>query len=123
MSCCSPSRGPDGPASNADAPAPNSADAPAANSGATAQDAGALVDLPGGRFMMSNDDQGYPEDGEGPAHEIELSPFRISPVAVTNDRFAEFVDATGHVSEAERYGWSFVFAGFLPDEFPETRGV
>ena len=35
-------------------------------------------------------------------------------------RFAEFVDATGHVTDAERYGWSFVFAGLLPDDFPDT---
>ena len=36
---------------------------------------------------------------------------------------AEFVDATGHVTEAERFGWSFVFAGLLPPDFPPTRGV
>jgi sulfatase modifying factor 1 len=33
------------------------------------------------------------------------------------------VEATGHVSEAERYGWSFVFGGLLPDDFEETRAV
>ena len=27
------------------------------------------------------------------------------------------------VTEAERFGWSFVFAGLLPDDFPETRSV
>ena len=41
----------------------------------------------------------------------------------SNARFAAFVDATGHVTEAERFGWSFVFAGFLPDDFPDTRAV
>ena len=34
-----------------------------------------------------------------------------------------FVRATGHVTAAERFGWSFVFAGLLPDDFPPTRGV
>ena len=29
----------------------------------------------------------------------------------------------GHVTEAERFGWSFVFGGLLPDDFPPTRGV
>ena len=38
----------------------------------------------------------------------------------TSTRFAE---ATGHVTDAERYGWSFVFGGLLPDDFPPTRGV
>ena len=27
------------------------------------------------------------------------------------------------MTDAERYGWSFVFAGLLPDDFPETRAV
>ena len=42
---------------------------------------------------------------------------------MTNEAFAEFVGATGHVSDAERYGWSFVFAAFLPEGFPDTRAV
>ena len=27
------------------------------------------------------------------------------------------------MTDAERYGWSFVFGGLLPDDFPPTRGV
>jgi formylglycine-generating enzyme required for sulfatase activity len=52
-----------------------------------------------------------------------LTGFRIDPHAVSNDRFAEFVSSTGYVTDAERYGWSFVFGGLLPDDFPPTRGV
>jgi sulfatase modifying factor 1 len=73
--------------------------------------------------MGSVDPLAYAADGEGPVHEVELSAFAIDAVAVTNDRFAGFVDATGHRTEAERFGWSFVFGGFLPDDFPDTRGV
>ena len=40
-----------------------------------------------------------------------------------NDEFAAFVDATGHVTEAEQFGWSFVFGGLLPEDFPDTRAV
>ena len=65
----------------------------------------------------------YDADGEGPIHVVELSAFRLAAHTVTNADFAAFVDATGHVSDAERFGWSFVFAGLLPDEFPDTRGV
>jgi formylglycine-generating enzyme required for sulfatase activity len=65
----------------------------------------------------------YPGDGEGPAHEVEVRAFAIDRYAVTNEAFAAFVAATGHVSDAERYGWSFVFGGFLPDDFPDTRAV
>lgn len=68
-------------------------------------------------------DEGYPEDGEGPAHQVELSPFAMDVTTVTNEMFAGFVDETGHETEAERWGWSFVFAGFLPNDFPPTRGA
>ncbi len=65
----------------------------------------------------------YPGDGEGPVHEVILSPYAIDPYAATNHVFAAFVDATGYVTDAERYGWSFVFAGLLPTDFPDTRAV
>lgn len=73
--------------------------------------------------MGSEPGQGYPADGEGPVHEVLLRPFEVAPLAVTNDEFAAFADATGLVTLAERDGWSFVFAGFLPDDFPPTRAV
>jgi formylglycine-generating enzyme required for sulfatase activity len=74
-----------------------------------------MVLLPGGTFRMGTEDpDGFREDGEGPVRDITVSPFWIDVHAVTNERFAAFVDATGYVTEAERFGWSFVFAGFLP---------
>ena len=33
-----------------------------------------------------------------------------------------FVEATGYVTEAETFGWSFVFAGLLPDDFRRHAG-
>jgi sulfatase modifying factor 1 len=83
-----------------------------------------LVELAGGPFTMgTNGRYGYPADGEGPAHEVVLSPFSISRHSVTNREFAAFVTATGHRTDAERIGWSFVFGGLLPDDFPDTRAV
>ena len=82
-----------------------------------------MVELPGGRFLMGTDEGGYPSDGEGPVRPVVLSPFAISATAVTTADFAAFTDATGHVTTAEREGWSFVFAGHLPDDFEATRGV
>jgi sulfatase modifying factor 1 len=85
---------------------------------------GQLVALPAGSFPMGSEaDHAYPGDGEGPVHVVEVGPFAIDPLAVTNDAFTAFAAATGHVTEAERYGWSFVFGGLLPDDFPETQGV
>jgi formylglycine-generating enzyme len=83
-----------------------------------------MVRIQGGAFCMGTEDRwSYPADGEGPVHEVEISSFRMDATAVSNSQFAEFVDATGYVTEAERYGWSFVFAGLLPDDFPPTRAV
>ncbi|MEV4615284.1 formylglycine-generating enzyme family protein [Kitasatospora sp. NPDC049258] len=74
-----------------------------------------LLALPGGRFLMGTDDPvALPADGEGPVREIELGAFRISPTTVTNAEFASFVKDTGYVTDAERFGSSFVFGGFLP---------
>jgi formylglycine-generating enzyme required for sulfatase activity len=83
-----------------------------------------MVRLAGGAFLMGTEDvDGYPVDGEGPVHRVTVSPFWIDRYAVTNARFGEFVAASGHVTAAERFGWSFVFSGLLPDDFPDTRGV
>ena len=83
-----------------------------------------LVAIPAGRFTMGTSDaRGYPADGEGPEHDVELSAFAIGVHAVTNDEFAAFVAATGHRSTAEHFGTSFVFGGLLPDDFAPTRGV
>lgn len=82
-----------------------------------------MVSLPGGTFLMGTDEVGFPEDGEGPVREVTVGPFAIDRFAVSNGRFASFVDASGYVTEAERFGWSFVFVGLLPRWFPDTRAV
>jgi len=73
-----------------------------------------LIELPGGPFTMGTDnDEGFQEDGEGPARRVTVDAFAIDPFTVTNDDFARFVDETGYVTDAERYGWSFVFHTFV----------
>jgi formylglycine-generating enzyme len=73
-----------------------------------------MVRLPGGTFLMGTDDgQGFSEDGEGPVRKITLDPFLFSPYATTNAEFSAFVEATGYKTEAERFGWSFVFHRFI----------
>ncbi|MDR6553204.1 formylglycine-generating enzyme family protein [Paenibacillus qinlingensis] len=80
------------------------------------QDEG-LIYLPGGEFLMGTDvAEGFPNDGEGPIRTIELSPFYLDACTVTNEQFAKFIRQTGYVTEAERFGWSFVFHLFVPDK-------
>ncbi|MFF3399892.1 formylglycine-generating enzyme family protein [Streptomyces sp. NPDC002659] len=115
-SCCTPGRDGDSPRAPASAsaePQTNAADA-----------APRLVRLEGGWFRMGSDDAlAYPEDGEGPVRRVRVSSFGLDPYCVTNALFADFVSATGHVTDAERYGASFVFGGLLPADFPPTRAV
>ncbi len=58
-----------------------------------------LVFIPGGRFLMGSD-RHYPD--EGPAREVEVDDFWIEATPVANRQFAEFVEATGYVTLAER---------------------
>jgi sulfatase modifying factor 1 len=83
-----------------------------------------LVHLQGGTFLMGSvDPAGHPLDGEGPVRAVTLDPFSIDAVAVSNRRFARFVEATSYRTEAERYGWSFVFFAFLTKDAPQTQGI
>jgi sulfatase modifying factor 1 len=112
--CCAPSRPRDaGPVTQArgDDVATGSADS------------AVLVDLPGSEFLMGYENGPYPGDGEGPVRKVRLDPFRISATTVSNAEFAAFVRATGHITTAEWFGWSFVFAGLLPHDHPPTRAM
>jgi sulfatase modifying factor 1 len=58
-----------------------------------------LVSIAGGEFRMGSDGH-YPE--EAPAHRVRVGAFAIDRFAVTNARFAAFVEATGYVTVGER---------------------
>jgi len=76
-----------------------------------------MILLDGGRFYMGTEDkEGFPTDGEGPIREVTIDPFYMDRHPVTNEQFREFVQATGYKSEAEQYGWSFVFHRHIPKE-------
>ncbi|MCJ8336661.1 MAG: formylglycine-generating enzyme family protein, partial [Epibacterium sp.] len=64
-----------------------------------------------------------PDDGEGPLRAARLKPFRMGAKTVTNAEFASFVEDTGYVTEAERFGWSFVFWSEVPPEIEMTQGI
>lgn len=53
-------------------------------------------------------------DGESPQRTVRLKPFGIARHAVTVAAFARFVEETGYQTDADRFGWSYVFAGLLP---------
>src|SRR5689334_6553522 len=55
--------------------------------------------VPGSTYMMGSDHH-YPE--EAPAHPVRVDGFWIDEAPVTNGQFLTFVNATGHVSFAEK---------------------
>ena len=74
-----------------------------------------MVSLPGGTFLMGTDfAEGFPADGEGPVRPVTLRPFSIDLHPVTNHVFRQFVEATRYRTDAERFGWSFVFWLHIP---------
>ena len=81
--------------------------------------------LPGGDSFIGTDRPLLPVDGEAPCRPVHVAPFGLDAVAVTNRRFAEFIAATGHVTDAERFNWSFVFHSRLaqPDLYPAPVGT
>ena len=82
--------------------------------GGSEPSANGMVELPGGPFLMGAASDGDGDlDGEGPVREVTLRPFAIDAHTVTNVQFAAFIEATGYVTEAERFGWSFVFRRHL----------
>jgi sulfatase modifying factor 1 len=72
------------------------------------------VALTGGRFLMGSEDpDARSPDGEGPVREVQVSAFWMDATAVTNEKFAQFIRETGHITDAERHGSSFVFYGLV----------
>lgn len=101
-SCCAPGRGP--------AVAAGPAVLERIRTGLT----DGMVLLADGEFLMGTDaTYGFAADGEGPAHAVTLEAFHVDATCVTNEQFNAFVNATGYKTEAERFGWSFVFYGHL----------
>lgn len=111
-SCCAASRS-SGPA----APISEKPQAPTIDLVADAgsqPDGGVIVSLPGGEFLMGSAAADINAgDGESPVRVQWVVPFRISAHTVSNAQFAQFVAATGYITEAERFGWSYVFTSFL----------
>lgn len=59
-----------------------------------------MVWIPAGSFMMGSHDSVFPD--EIPAHRVRLDGFWMDRTEVTNRQFAEFIEATGYVTLAEK---------------------
>ena len=91
--------------------------------GAARRVAAHAVEIPGGRALVGTGRAELADDGEGPVRRVAVKPFLLGATTVTNAEFAAFVEATSHVTEAERWGWSFVFWSDVPKAAGPTEGV
>lgn len=87
-----------------------------------------MIRLEGGSYWMGYEGpEAWVEDGEGPIREVTVDPFWLDVTTVTNTDFAKFVEATGYVTESEKFGWAYVFIGQLSDskqrKLRETKTV
>lgn len=64
-------------------------------------------------FTMGTDKPVFAADGEGPARNVTVDAFYLDVTEVSNSQFAEFVAATGFVTEAEKFGNSFVLESLI----------
>jgi sulfatase modifying factor 1 len=81
-------------------------------SSALPTDHGDMAWIPGGVFLMGSD-RHYPE--EAPAHRVKVDGFWIDRHTVTNAQFRRFVEATGHVTLAEKPANAADYPGAKPE--------
>jgi sulfatase modifying factor 1 len=71
-----------------------------------------MIRIPSGGTQMGSD-RHYPD--EGPIRRVTVDSFSIDRSPVTNERFAEFVDATGYVTVAEHAPDPALYPGAPPE--------
>ncbi|KAL8212676.1 UNVERIFIED_CONTAM: Formylglycine-proteinrating enzyme [Gekko kuhli] len=65
---------------------------------------------------MGTDEPAIQQDGESPARRVHVDSFYMDRYEVSNAEFEKFVNATGYLTEAEKFGDSFVFEGMLSEQ-------
>ena len=76
-----------------------------------------MIQVPAGLYEIgTNEADGFSADREGPKLSLALPGYMVDETTVTNASFEKFIAATGYITEAERFGWSFVFHYFLNEK-------
>ncbi len=78
-----------------------------------------MVYIRGGTFRMGFE---HAYDDERPLHGVTVKPFFLDRVEVTNGQFAEFVETTGYITQAERDGYAWCFLEGA-DDFQAIAGA
>jgi formylglycine-generating enzyme required for sulfatase activity len=80
------------------------------------KDNSVMVYVPDGEFIMGSSDSDASADSEKPLHSVKLDEFWIDKYEVTNADFAQFVEATGYQTDAEKEGLSKTWRDAAEDE-------
>lgn len=68
-----------------------------------------IIWLDGGQSHVGTDTPEIGADGEAPRRQVTIKPFGLSKYSVTNRQFSDFVADTEYRTDAEMFGWSYVF--------------
>ncbi|KAL7300999.1 hypothetical protein TKK_0006272 [Trichogramma kaykai] len=79
-----------------------------------------MAEIKAGVYHIGTDQPFFVNDGEGPRRAVDIDGFFMDKYEVSNANFEEFVKATGHKTEAEVFGDSFVFEGLLSEKTKST---
>ncbi|XP_071806107.1 formylglycine-generating enzyme-like [Asterias amurensis] len=75
-----------------------------------------MVAIDGGTFLMGTNEPIIYADGESPAREVTLKSFYFDVYEASNAEFQLFTSRTDYVTEAERFGDSFVLESRISEE-------
>lgn len=78
-----------------------------------------LAIIPGGSVTIGTNTPIFQEDNESPERVVKIDDFFLDKYEVSNDKFGKFVGATGYITDAEKFGDSFVFKGLITKELQE----
>lgn len=80
--------------------------------------------VPQNTYLVGSDNpKGFPFDKESPQTEVLVEGFYIDETTVTNKQFSQFVEETGYITEAEKFGDSYVFHYFVDKEKSEFEVI
>ncbi|PYE86976.1 formylglycine-generating enzyme family protein [Phyllobacterium leguminum] len=85
--------------------------------------AGEAILVKGGETFVGTHEPVLEIDGEGPERKVIIGDFLLEAETVTVRRFAAFVEATGYITEAEKFGCSAVFVDLMQDRQPAANSV
>lgn len=74
-----------------------------------------IIKVESGDYLIGNSEPNLKSDNELELKLVHVNKFFIDQYEVSNAKFSEFIKATKYVTQAEKYGDSFVFVGILSE--------